>query len=250
LEEEVEHTVLGKGTNLLVADRGYEGAVLVLGREFRRHSIEDDFVKCGAGVTLATLVQDAFSKGKAGMEFAVGIPGTVGGALAMNAGAGGDWISSATESVTLYSPGEGLVRVPGASVRWGYRTSGLSGRGIIVESVLQVREGDPRAIRAEMERNFRRRKETQPLNKPSAGSVFVNPEGDAAGRLIEGAGLKGMRFGGARVSPVHANFIVNEGQASAADVLGLIRKIQMAVKDTYGIELRPEIRFLGSFEQT
>lgn len=199
---------------------------------------------------MATLVQDAFSKGKAGMEFAVGIPGTLGGALTMNAGASGDWISSAVESVTMFSTEGALTRIPASAIGWGYRSSGLAGRGIIVEGVLKVRDGDPRAIRAQMERNFRCRKESQPLNKPSAGSVFVNPEGNAAGRLIEGAGLKGMRLGGARVSPVHANFIVNEGQATASDVVGLIRKIQMAVKDEYGIELRPEIRFLGSFEQT
>jgi len=116
---------------------------------------------------------------------------------------------------------------------------------VILEGVLRLSQEDPERIRASMEESLARRKRTQPIAAPSAGSVFVNPEGDSAGRLIEAAGLKGMRLGGARVSDVHANFIVNDGGATAADVLGLVGKIQMVVKDTYGIDLRPEIRFLG-----
>jgi UDP-N-acetylmuramate dehydrogenase len=249
-EEEVPCAVIGKGSNLLVGDAGYRGAVLLLGREFRRHEIEGEHLKAGAGVILAVLVQEAFRKGLAGMAFAVGIPGTLGGALAMNAGARGEWIGTVVESVTLLVPGQGLERVRGSEVAWGYRTSGLAGRGIILEGVLKATPGDPEAIRRDMERNFRARKLSQPLSLPSAGSVFKNPGGDSAGRLIEAAGLKGVKLGGARISRQHANFIVNEGAASAADVLGLIRKAQMTVKDMYGIELRPEIRFLGEFEGT
>lgn len=248
-EEDVPYAVVGKGSNLLVADAGYRGAVLVLGREFRRHEIEGEHLKAGAGVILASLVQEAFRKGLAGMAFAVGIPGTFGGALAMNAGARGDWIGSLVESVTLYVPGEGLQRVRGAEVAWGYRSSGLARRGIILEGVLKASTGDPEAIRREMERNFRARKDSQPLSQPSAGSVFKNPEGDSAGRLIEAAGLKGLKVGGARISRQHANFIVNEGSARASDVVALIRKAQMTVRDVHGVELRPEIRFLGSFEE-
>lgn len=249
-EEEVPYAILGKGSNLLVADAGYRGAIVVLGREFRRHDIDGEHLKAGAGVVLASLVQEAFRKGLAGMAFAVGIPGTFGGALAMNAGARGDWIGSLVESVTLYVPGTGLQRVHGTEVGWGYRRSGLARHGIILEGVLKASEGDPDAIRREMERNFKARKESQPLSQPSAGSVFKNPEGDSAGRLIEAAGLKGLRLGDARVSRRHANFIVNEGGATAADVVGLIRKVQMTVRDVHGIELRPEIRFLGRFEET
>ena len=135
----------------------------------------------------------------------------------------------------------------GGEVAWGYRSSGLTDRGVIVETVLQLEAADERRIRAEMERSLDRRKASQPLGVPSAGSVFRNPEGDSAGRLIEAAGLKGTRLGGARISEVHANFIVNEGGATAADVVGLIHKTQMTVRDTYGIELTPEIRLLGSF---
>lgn len=248
-EEEVAYAVVGKGSDLLVSDEGYRGAVLVLGKEFRRHEIEEDHLRAGGAVILANLVQDAFRQGLAGMAFAVGIPGTLGGALAMNAGARGAWIGSIVESITLYAPGQGLEKVHGADVAWGYRTSGLAARGIIVEGVLRVRPGDPDAIRREMERNFRERKESQPLSQSSAGSVFKNPEGDSAGRLIEAAGLKGTAVGGARISPRHANFIVNEGNATAADVVALIRKAQATVRDVHGVELRPEIRFLGRFPE-
>ena len=247
LEEDVSYTVVGKGSNLLVADAGYDGAVLVLGRDFKHHEIADGTLRAGAGTILAFLVQQAFHEGVAGMTWGVGIPGTLGGALAMNAGTREGWIGQIVESVTLFVPGSGLSLVKGAAIEWGYRTSGLVRRGIIVEGVLRVTEGDPLRIRAEMERNLRARKASQPLGLPSAGSVFVNPEGDSAGRLIEAAGCKGMRLGGAAVSTVHANFIVNDGGATAADIAGLIRKLQMTVRDTHGVELRPEIRFLGTF---
>jgi UDP-N-acetylmuramate dehydrogenase len=246
-EEVVEWTVLGKGSNVLASDAGYEGAILTLGRDFKRHSLDGDHLRTGAGVILAAVVQDAFKQGLSGLEFAVGIPGTVGGAVAMNAGSREEWIGSAVETVTLFVPGEGLVGVRGPEIAWGYRRSGLAARGIIVEAVLRVTESDEVGIRRSMEASLRRRKRTQPLNMPSAGSVFVNPEGDSAGRLIEAAGLKGRTVGGAMVSDVHANFIVNIGGATAADVIELVQVIRRTVKDANGIELRPEIRFLGSF---
>lgn len=246
-EEDIPWTVAGKGSNLLVSDEGYRGAVIALGREFKAHSVQGSAIKAGAACILAYIVRDAFSQGLGGMEFAVGVPGTVGGALAMNAGSRGVWMDSIVESVTLLVPGSGLERVRGPEIAWGYRRSGLQDRGVIVEAVLSLRQADPARIRAEMERSLDRRKATQPLGMPSAGSVFTNPEGDSAGRLIEAAGLKGTRLGGARVSGVHANFIVNEGGATAADVVGLIQKIQMTVRDIHGIELTPEVRFLGEF---
>jgi UDP-N-acetylmuramate dehydrogenase len=245
-DEDVAWQVVGRGTNLLVSDAGFEGAVIVLGREFRRHSVDGDRITAGAGAMLAAIVQDAYASALSGLAFAVGIPGTVGGALAMNAGANEGWIGDVTESVTLLVPGAGLKRLRGNEVAWAYRDSGLSARGIIVEGVLACAQGDPRTIRAEMERHFRRRKQTQPLNRPSAGSVFVNPPGDHAARLIEAAGLKGARVGHAVVSGVHANFIVTEDGATADDVFSLIRHVQNSVREAYGIELRTEVRFLGS----
>ena len=246
-EEAVDWRVLGKGSNVLVSDEGYDGAVIVLGRDFKRHALDEECLRTGAGVILAAIVRDAFSEGRTGLEFAVGIPGTVGGALAMNAGSRDEWIGAIVESVTLFVPGTGLVGVRGPEVSWGYRTSGLQSRGIIVEAVLRATPGDLDQIRRTMEASLRRRKRNQPLGVPSAGSVFVNPDGDSAGRLIEAAGLKGTRIGGAEVSDVHANFIVNAGGASSADVLELVRLVRDTVKEAYGIELSPEVRFLGSF---
>lgn len=246
-DEGVEWTVLGKGSNVLASDEGYDGAVLVLGKGFKRHSVEDGRIIAGAGVILAALVQVAFREGLTGFEFAVGIPGTLGGALAMNAGSRDDWIGSITETVSLFVPGEGLVSVGAAEVQWGYRRTDLPQRGIIVESALRLESGDGDQIRQVMEASLRRRKRNQPLSLPNAGSVFVNPEGDSAGRLIESAGLKGLAVGGASISDIHANFIVNTGDAKAADVIELVRRVREAVKETHGIELTPEIRFLGSF---
>ena len=249
-EEEVPWRVLGKGSNVLVSDLGYDGAVLTLGRDFKRHALEDERLRTGAAVILAAVVRDAFSAGRTGLEFAVGVPGTVGGALAMNAGGRDEWIGTIVESVTLFVPGTGLVGVRGPEVSWSYRHSDLAARGIIVEAALRVVEGDEVHIRRTMEASLRRRKRTQPLGMASAGSVFVNPEGDSAGRLIEAAGLKGTRVGGAVVSDVHANFIVNSGGACASDVVALVQLIRDTVKETYGIELRPEVRFLGSFDES
>jgi len=246
-EHQLEWTVLGKGSNVLVSDEGYEGVVVVLGRDFKRHSIEDGHLRAGSGVILAVLVQEAFKIGLTGLEFAVGIPGTIGGAIAMNAGSRDAWVGEIVESVTLFTPGRGLVALRGSEISWGYRRTDLSSRGIIVETSLRLEYGDRDHIRRTMEASLRRRKRTQPLGMPNAGSVFVNPDGDSAGRLIESLDLKGHRVGGAMVSDIHANFIVNAGGATAADVIELVRQIHESVEDAYGIELRPEVRFLGSF---
>lgn len=241
----IEWTALGKGSNVLVSDDGYDGAVIVLGKEFKRHRTEDARISSGAGVTLAAVVQDAYSRGLSGLEFAVGIPGTVGGCLAMNAGSRDEWISSRVESATLYAPGRGLVVLRGPEVAWGYRMSELPDHGVIVECSLALEEGERDRIRRTMEARFRARKSSQPIQTPSAGSVFVNPEGDSAGRLIEGCGLKGMRHGGALVSEVHANFIVNTGGATARDVTALIQRVREEVHARHGIWLETELRFLG-----
>jgi UDP-N-acetylmuramate dehydrogenase len=246
-EQQVAWTVLGKGSNLLVSDEGYAGAILVLGRTFRSHAIDEDRLNAGGGALLGRLVQAAFATGLSGLEFAVGIPGTVGGALGMNAGSRDVWIDSVTESVTLFRPGAGLQRLRGSDIVWGYRKSDLPTRGVIVEATLRLAEGDRDRIRLTMEASLARRKHSQPLSLPSAGSVFVNPANDSAGRLIESVGLKGERIGGAAFSDVHANFIVNLGGATASDVVTLMAIAQERVRDAHGVELRPEIRFLGSF---
>lgn len=248
--ESVPWMVLGRGSNILASDRGVEGAVIVLGEGFRRHRVAGDHLVAGAGATLAVLVQEAFRRGLGGLEFAVGIPGTLGGALAMNAGSREEWIGSVVGAVTMFVPGKGLLSVHGEEIEWGYRFARYPVGGIIVEATLVLSSGDTEGIRATMEASLTRRKRSQPLGMPNAGSVFVNPEGDSAGRLIEGAGLKGTRVGGAAVSEVHANFIVNDGGATAADVLALVKRIREAVRQTYGVELTPEVRTIGRFESS
>ena len=242
--------VIGKGSNLLVSDEGYKGAILKLGKEFKYFSFPNEAkgeyqLVAGAGVSLPSLVQDAFRDGFSGLEFCVGVPGTFGGALFMNAGTAEEWIGAIVHSVTVLRPGQGLALYEGRDLPWQYRRSGIPAGEIIVEGRLRVKKGHLSSIRAKMEGALKRRRKSQPLNAFSAGSVFQNPEGASAGQLIESLGLKGFSVGGARVSEVHANFIVNDGKATAADVVTLIMHIRKLVKEEYGQELQPEIRFIG-----
>ena len=239
--------VVGRGSNLLVADEGYPGVIVTLGRDFRTCRYDEDTRRfcVGAGVPLSSVVQEAFRRSLAGLEFAVGTPGTVGGALRMNAGSRDERIGARVASVTTFSPQTGLVRRSGEEIVWGYRTSSFLPEDVVVECELSVEPADPFFIRGKMEASLARRKKTQPLTHPSCGSVFRNPEGESAGSLIERAALKGTARGGAQVSEVHANFIVNTGDATARDVKDLIELVQAKVSETYGIELQPEVRFLG-----
>ena len=230
-EQGVPWVVAGRGSNLLVADEGFPGVVISLGRDFRTLRADEEVGRfyAGAGVMLSAVVQEAFQRSLAGFEFAVGTPGTVGGAIAMNAG----------------SRGRGLVRRAGDEVAWGYRSCSLPRDEVVVECELAAAKADPFYIRGKMEANLAKRKKSQPLNEPSCGSVFRNPEGASAAALIEGLGLTGERSGGAQVSPTHANFIVNTGDATARDVRDLIELIQERVEKAHGIQLTPEVRFLG-----
>lgn len=243
-------TIVGKGSNLLVADAGYPGAVIVLAGEFRNWNFDDEAhrVAVGAGTILSRLVQEVFHRGYSGMEFAVGTPGTVGGALRMNAGTKDDWIGSRVMSVTTYAPHTGLKRYAQSDIEWGYRSTSFPSDEIIVECELQLEPALSGNIHDRMRSLLERRKASQPLEYPSCGSVFRNPEGYSAGALIDEAGLKGSLCGGAQISEKHANFIVNKNNASASDVRTLIERAQEKVKEHYGIELQPEVRFLG-FEE-
>ena len=243
----VPWTVVGRGSNLLVADEGFDGAIVMLGRDFRacRYDDERGVFSVGAGALLSTVVQEAFHRSLAGLEFAVGTPGTVGGAVRQNAGSRTEWLSGALSSVTLLTRADGLVRVPAGSIEWGYRSTSISPDDIVVECELSAAPADPFYVRGKMEASLSRRRDTQPLSEPSCGSVFKSPEGASAGKLIEDAGLKGARVGGARVSEKHANFIVNAGGATASDVRALMRQIQTKVYEDYGVELEPEVRLLG-----
>ena len=267
-EEEVPCAVVGKGSNLLVSDEGFPGAVVTLTDEFTRmnfSAVEDEGqpeegtavpqegsgandiakVTLGGGATLARVVQRAYRDSLSGLEFAVGIPGTVGGAIAMNAGSRTEWMGMLVDTVTTYVPGKGLVCRRGTDIAWGYRQTDIPRNEIIVETTLRLREGSTALIRQNMERRRRRRQHSQPLDLPSCGSVFRNPEGKSVAQLIDACGLAGETRGNAQISTKHANFIVNLGGASALDVLELIHLARGRVKETYGIELQPEVRFLG-----
>lgn len=246
-QEGVPWVVVGRGSNILVSDEGFGGVVISLGRDFRAMHVDEEskLIVAGAGVMLSAVVQEAFKRSLAGLEFAVGTPGTIGGALRMNAGSRGEWIGSRVATVTSFIPGEGLVRRRGTDLHWGYRESSFAPNETLLECELLVEPSDPFYIRGKMEANLSTRKKSQPVNEASCGSVFKNPEGASVGAIIESLGLKGMQIGGARVSDLHANFIVNTGQASANDVLDLIDHIQAKVNEAHGIQLTPEVRFLG-----
>ena len=239
--------VAGKGSNLLVADEGFPGVVIALAGEFRNWQFDEEgsTVIVGAGTMLSRLVQEAFHRGFSGMEFAVGTPGTVGGALVQNAGTAKDWIGSRVVSVTTYHAEKGLHRYVAPELTWGYRSSSFAPDEVIVECELRLEKAFSAAVSERMNALLSRRKESQPLEYPSCGSVFTNPEGESVGALIEGAGLKGKRCGGAQVSEKHANFIVNIGGATAQDVATLIKEVRQEVRRRYGIELQTEVKFLG-----
>ena len=246
-EQNISWVPLGKGCNLLVSDDGFNGAVITLGPSFSQCSYdrETGIITAGASARFASVVQEAFRHGRAGYEFAVGTPGTMGGALRMNAGSRREGIGQRVLSVTTYNPERGLTHYLADDIVWGYRTCSIPLDEIIVECELSTLEGDEGMTQAKMEAALSRRRRTQPLGYPSCGSVFKNPGHASVGQMIEDAGLKGCSCGGAQVSELHANFIVNTGDATAADVLALIHHVQDTVHDLYGVTLTTEVKFLG-----
>lgn len=247
LREEVPWVVLGKGSNVLVSDDGYDGAVVTLGREFSRFAFAEDglTVTAGAGAMLPRLVNEVYTRSLSGLEFAVGIPGTVGGAVSMNAGSATEWIGALVRDVVTYKPGEGIRHYAHDDIAWGYRTTSLPHDEVVLEATIELASAPKADIRERMERLLTRRRRTQPIGSATCGSIFKNPPDARAGALIEGCGLKGFSVGGAEVSSVHANFIVNKGTARARDVLEVIRRVHGKVKEAHGIELQTEVKFLG-----
>ncbi len=243
--------VLGGGTDVVVADRGVRGLTIKLGRGFRRVAWLEEGgsvrVRAAAGANLMRLAREAVARGLAGLEFAEGIPGSVGGAAIMNAGAFGGELGRVVEALSGITADGQALRWPRASLRFEYRRLDLP-RGFVVTSVeLRLTPGDPREIEARAAAARRRRGRRQPVGQPNAGSIFKNPPGDRAGRLIELVGLKGVAVGAARVSPAHANFIVNTGGARAADVRALIELIRDRVWVRRGVWLEPEVRLVGEW---
>ncbi|MEW6032625.1 MAG: UDP-N-acetylmuramate dehydrogenase [Bacillota bacterium] len=242
--------LLGRGTNILVRDGGMRGVVLRLAGEFLDVSYEGPEVEAGAAVPLSELARDCGRKGLSGLEFAVGIPGTVGGAVVMNAGAYEREMRDVVESAVVFRPGgPGRGRPERLSARdldFGYRTSRPQREGWIVLSArFGLEPGDPVEIRRREEDYTERRRARQPLDLPSAGSAFKRPPGGYAGTLIEASGCRGLRVGDAQVSERHAGFVVNLGAATATDVLELMRRVRDAVYERFGVWLEPEIRVVG-----
>jgi UDP-N-acetylmuramate dehydrogenase len=247
----VRVTLLGGGSNVLVGDGGIRGVVVKLGRGFSAtewlETAAGPRVRAGAAVQLGRLARAAVARGLAGLEYAEGIPGTVGGALFMNAGAYGGDLSTVVDAVEGIVPGAGPVEMRGEALRFRYRRAELP-RGFVVTAVtFALGHDEVDAVRARMNEARRRRLAGQPQGNPSAGSIFKNPNGDFAGRLIEGAGLKGARAGRARISDRHANFIVNEGGARASDVKTLMDVAQREVWERSGVWLEPEVQLVGSW---
>ena len=236
--------IIGAGTNLLVRDEGISGLVVKIGAEMADISIEGNILTAQAGARLSQIAMAAMRAGLSGLEFAAGIPGTVGGAVVMNAGAYGGEIKDILIDARVIADG-GIKTLTNEQLEFGYRKSLAMEKGYIIAGARFLLTPDsPEAISARMRELAQKRRDKQPLEMPSAGSTFKRPEGHFAGALIEGAGLKGFSVGGAQVSEKHAGFVVNTGGATCADVLGLIEKVQSVVREKYGIELEMEVRVL------
>lgn len=243
-EQGIPFRLFGRGSNVLFPDEGLSG-VTVISTGLAQSVWDSEWVTVGAGYSLARLSQEAADRGLTGLEFARGIPGTVGGAVVMNAGAHGGSIQDILEEVKILAPEGEVQRLAKEDIQFGYRECSLRDQAIVLEGVFHLKPGDPDVIQATMSENLAKRKAAQPLELPNAGSVFRNPPGGSAGRLIEEAGWKGKRLGGAQVSSKHANFIVNQGNATARDVLALIREIQKDVHHQFGVELKTEVRYIS-----
>ena len=246
-EERLPHRFLGRGFNTLVLDEGVDGVVIQLARFRRLEERPGGCLRAEAGVSHAQLTRFCAERGLGGLEFGAGIPGSVGGWLAMNAGIGEREMRHVVREVEVMSPTGRRVRHLGRdALHFRYRAlRGLAPGSALLSALLAVVPSAPARVRAEVERLLEKRAASQPLDVPSCGSVFKNPPGDYAGRLIEAAGLKGERIGGAEISSVHANFIVNRGAARAADVLALIERAGRRIEEATGIRLEPEVRIVG-----
>ncbi len=245
---QVSYDILGNGSNLLVGDRGIRGVVIEMGRGFHTLYIEENRVFAGAGVLLSKTAAFAAEYGLGGMEFAAGIPGTLGGAVVMNAGAYGGEMKDIIECVTVLDANGEELTLAAEELELGYRRSCITWRGYIVtQVVLKLIPGDKEAILRKVKELRQQRMTKQPLEYPSAGSTFKRPEGYFAGKLIQDAGLRGYRVGGAQVSEKHCGFVINTGGATAADICRLISDVQAEVEKQFQVKLEPEVKMIGEF---
>ena len=243
-----DYFVLGNGSNLLVGDKGYQGIILKLGKRMQQILVNGNHIVAGAGALLSQVSVAARDAGLSGLEFAAGIPGTIGGAIVMNAGAYDGEMKQVVKTVRVMDKEGEILTLDNDTMEFGYRTSIIRNRPFIVLGVImELTAGEKEQIGARMEELMALRKSKQPLEYPSAGSTFKRPEGYYAGKLIMDAGLRGYRIGGAQVSEKHCGFVINSGGASAADVKEVIEEVQERVKDRFHVRLEPEIIFLGDF---
>ena len=247
-EEELPYFILGNGSNLLVSDKGYRGVIIQLYRNFSNISVEGNEICASSGALLSQIAAAARNASLTGFEFAGGIPGTLGGAVFMNAGAyGGELKDVLKEAVVMTEQGE-ILTLPVEKLDMGYRTSRIKKAGyLVLEARLVLEQGDMDKIRDITKDLTEKRVRKQPLEYPSAGSTFKRPEGYFAGKLIMDAGLRGYQVGDAQVSEKHCGFVINKGNATAADVLTLIENVREKVQEQFGVTLEPEVKFLGEF---
>lgn len=244
------YLMLGNGSNTLIKDSGFSGTVVKLGESFHQvkiHGESGEKLVCGCGALMSSVAKAALAESLTGFEFASGIPGSIGGAVFMNAGAYGGEMKDIVESVNLVSrDGKVLRTVSGEEMDFSYRHSILQETGeVAVSVVLRLSKGDAAKISETMRDLTKRRNEKQPVQYPSAGSFFKRPEGFFAGKLIQDAGLKGLSVGGAQVSELHSGFIINKGGATATDIIDLMHLVQNTVFDKFGVKLEPEVRIIG-----
>lgn len=247
-EAQMPYFILGNGSNLLVGDGGFRGVVIQLYKNFDGMKIEGKKITAKAGAMLIRVAKEAGKAGLTGLEFASGIPGTIGGAMVMNAGAyGGEMKDVVTEVTVLTKDGE-VKKLSGEEMNFRYRGSVVEDEGyIVLEVVMELEEGNLEDIKARMDELSLARRTKQPIEYPSAGSTFKRPEGYFAGKLIQDAGLRGYQVGGAQVSEKHCGFVINAGGATAADVMQLMKNVSDKVNEQFGVTLEPEVKRIGEF---
>ena len=247
-QEEIPWYIVGNGSNLLVADEGVRGVVIQLLRNFNQIQAEGCQIRMQAGAQNAAVAKRALDASLTGFEFAAGIPGTIGGAVVMNAGAYGGEMEDILKEVTVLDP-NGMIRtIRAEELELGYRTSIIARKGyVVLEAVIVLKTGDPKEIKAAMDELKEKRVTKQPLEYPSAGSTFKRPEGYFAGKLIMDAGLRGFSVGGAQISEKHCGFVINKGNATAKDVTELMDETKKIVMEKFGVALEPEVKRLGQF---
>jgi len=245
-EEKEPYFVMGNGSNLLVSDSGIRGVVIKIAGNMDKTEFRDNAVAAGAGIYLGKLLNECAAKGLSGLEFFAGIPAALGGAVSMNMGSWSGFISTYIKNVTVLTKSGKIMKIEKKDCGFSYRSSDVAKNGNIILSVdMDLKKDDPKMIIARQAETIKIKSSSQPISYPSAGCVFQNPGTESAGKLIEKSGLKGEKIGGAQVSEMHANYIVNTGSATAADVMNLINRVKGIVFEKQGIELKLEIKTVG-----